>query len=136
MMRQMWRYWADMGWPTAAYVASVIAAIWLQRHLGAGWPRLAVALLPLPAVIWMAAAELARLRRRDELRQRIEMEVMTVAFALSFLLMVMAFFLHELAGLRFEPSSAVLFMSGSWIVGQVWVRARYRHGWLQDEDER
>ena len=131
------RYVADVGWPTAAYFASVLLAGWLTRQLEPGALRVAVAALPLPALAWMARAELMRLRRRDELRQRIEMEAMTIAFALSLgLVAMLAFFdLFGVFAVRL-PAVAVL-MTACWSGAHLWVRARYRYGWRADAgDER
>ena len=138
MNRQLKRYVADVadvGWPSAAYFASVIAAALLTRHVAPGTPRLLLAALPLPAILWLARAELLRLRRRDELRQRIELEAITAAFSVSFCLVIMLTFLKQFAEVDIGIEVVALLMGACWIGSQTWVRARYRYGWCEEKQE-
>ncbi len=136
MKRQFSRYVAAMAWPTAVYFLSVIVAALLTKRMDPGWPRMLVAALPLPAIVWLAQAELVRLQRRDELRQRIEQEAMTIAFATSFCVVAMLAFLDLFGALTISVPGVALLMALCWIGAQCWVRARYRYSWLQrDEDE-
>lgn len=135
MNGQLKRYIADVGWPAAAYFASVIAAALLTKHMAPGTLRLLVAALPLPAILWLARAELLRLRRRDELRQRIELEAMTAAFSVSFCVAAMLTFLKLFAGVETSIETLAMIMAVCWIGAQCWARARYHYGWRQTGDE-
>ncbi|NCT66473.1 MAG: hypothetical protein GXC76_02390 [Rhodanobacteraceae bacterium] len=129
------RYLADVGWPTATYFASVLLAAWLTRHVEPGALRMAVAALPLPAIAWMARAELMRLRRRDELRQRIEMEAMTIAFALSFGLVAMLTFFDLFGVFSVGLRAVAVLMAACWTGAHLWVRTRYHYDCLPGDAE-
>lgn len=135
MKTQLRRYVADVGWQTAAYFASVIVAALLTKHMQPGELRLLAAALPIPSILWLAQAELRRLRRRDELRQRIELEAMAAAFSVSFCLIVMLTFLKMFADVDTGIEIVALLMGACWIGAQTWVRARYRYGWCEEKPE-
>ena len=135
MNRSLSRYFAVMGWPTIAYFASVIAAALLCKVLQPGALRLLAAALPMPAILWLAWAERARLRRRDELRQRIEQEAMTIAFAISFCVAAMLAFLDLFGTFKTTVPAIALVMAACWSGAQIWVRMRYRYGWLHTDEE-
>jgi hypothetical protein len=126
------RYLADTGLATLAYFASVIAAALLSKQVDSLLPRVLVGALPLPALAWMAWVELTRLRRRDELRQRIELEAMTIAFAMSFGIVAALTFISLYGAIELPFHVAAFIMAACWFGAQVWVRARYRYWWLQD----
>ena len=123
------QYLADLGPPTAAYFISVVVAAVLAKHVEPGAWRLLLALLPMPATAWMAQAELSRLRRRDELRQRIELEAYTTAFVVAFCLLAALAFVKLFANVDVGIDVAVALMSGCWVAAHVWVRARYHYWW-------
>ena len=123
------QYLSDLGPPTAAYFISVVVAALLAKHVEPGAWRLLLALLPMPATLWMAHAELSRLRRRDELRQRIELEAYTTAFVVSFCLIAALVFCKMFADVEIDIEIAFLLMGVCWLGAQVWVRARYRYWW-------
>jgi hypothetical protein len=121
------RYMKDMGPVTLFYVASVFVAGVLSKRMDPGALRIAVALIPLPSIAWMAVAEMRRLRRRDELRQRIEVEAMTIAFSVSFCVIVMLTFLDLFGALQTSLPVAGMIMAVCWLAAQIWVRVRYRY---------
>lgn len=129
------RYVTEIGWPGAAYFASVIAAALLTRHMAPNTLRVLVAALPLPAILWLARAELLRLRRRDELRQRIELEAMTAAFSVSVGGVLMLTFLKLFADVDTGIEVVALLMGVCWFGAQCWARARYRYCWLHAHEE-
>ena len=129
------RYVAGTGWPLAAYLVSVIVAALLSRHMAPGWLRALASMLPLPAIVWLARAELLRLRRCDELRQRIELEAMAIAFSISFGTIVMLALLDVFGTLHITLTAVSLFMTACWIGTQLWVRARYRYACVETDDE-
>lgn len=135
-MRKPWqRYLIDVGPAALAYFATVIVSALVSKQMEPGVLRVLVAALPLPAIVWMARAEIVRLRRRDELRQRIELETMTIAFAVSFGLVVMLAFLDMNGAIDVPMSVAAMLMAACWVGAQVWVRMRYRYWWSHSESE-
>lgn len=123
------RYLADTWLPTLAYFASVIAAALLSKHTDSNLLRGLAGALPLPALAWMAWVELKRLRRRDELRQRIELEAMTIAFAVSFGVVAALTFIGLYGAIQLPLHVAAFVMATCWIGAQLWVRARYGYWW-------
>ncbi len=128
------RYLADTWLPTLAYFAAVVAAALLSERTASPVLRVLAGALPLPALAWMAWVELKRLRRRDELRQRIELEAMTIAFAVSFGVVAALTFIGMYGALELPLHLAAFIMAVCWIGAQLWVRARYRYWWLQGDD--
>lgn len=123
------RYLVDIGPPTLCYFVSVAVAMLLAKRIEPGFLRMLACLLPLPSVIWLAWAEIRRLGRRDELRRRIEVEAITVAFALSFGVIVTLTFL-ELGNAMTIPlpfATAGVLMSACWVIAHIIVRSRYRY---------
>ena len=129
------RYLIDMGPVSVFYVVSVLAASLLSKYLEPGLLRNLCAALPLPSILWMAHAELKRLRQRDELRQRIELEAMTIAFSVSICAITMLAFLELLAGIAITMPYAALLMVTCWIGAQLWTRLRYQYWWEHDDSE-
>lgn len=126
-MNRWKRYLIDMGPATLFYIASVLVAGIVSKRMEAGALRILVAMIPLPAIIWMAYAEMRRLRRRDELRQRVEVEAMTIAFSVSLCVIVMLTFLELFGALKTTIPVAGLIMCLCWLGAQIWVRLRYRY---------
>ena len=135
MNGQLRRYMAAVGWPTVAYLVSALAAALLTKHMAPGWLRAMVAILPLPSILWLAHAELLRLRRHDELRQRIELEAMTTAFSVSFCLVVMLTFLDLFGVIKVDIVAVAMLMVVCWIGAHIWVRTRYYYSCLQADKE-
>ncbi|MGA9341119.1 MAG: hypothetical protein WBV61_02145 [Rhodanobacteraceae bacterium] len=115
-----------IGWPLAAYVVSVIGAALLTKHMTPGIPRILASALPLPALLWVACAELLRLRKYDELRQRIELEGMSIAFSISYGTIAMLALLDAFGTLKADLTAVLVFMTVCWIGAQIWVRTRYQ----------
>ena len=126
-MNRWKRYLIDMGPVTLFYIASVFVAGVVSKRMEPGGLRILVAMIPLPSIVWMAYAEMRRLRRRDELRQRVEVEAMTIAFSVSFCVIVMLAFLDLFGALKTTIPVAGLIMSICWAGAQIWVRLRYRY---------
>ncbi len=129
------QYLIDAGPASLCYFAAVIVSALVTKQMEPGLLRLLVAALPLPAILWMAWAELRRLRKRDELRQRIELEAMTVAFAMSFGLVITLTFLDMNGAIDVPITIAGLLMAVCWGGAQMWVRMRYHYWWSETEKE-
>ena len=76
----------QMGFPTPVTVALLVAAtdivtsLLLARMELGQTARVAIALLPIPANVWLIAIILRSLRRLDEFLKRIQFEAVAVAF--------------------------------------------------------
>ena len=76
----------QMGFPTPVTVALLVAAtdiatsLLLARMELGQTARVAIALLPIPANVWLIAIILRTLRRLDEFLKRIQFEAVAVAF--------------------------------------------------------
>ncbi|MBX3698067.1 MAG: hypothetical protein R3F08_08060 [Dokdonella sp.] len=128
-MNTRWkRYLTDIGPAMLFYLASVIIAALLTKRIEPGAMRTLAAMLPLPSIVYLGYAELRRLRRRDELRQRIEIEAITIAFSVSFCLILMLCFLDLFGAFPVPVSVAAFLMTLCWAGAQLWVRMRY-HFW-------
>ena len=134
MNKPLRKYATTVGWAGAAYLASVIAAALLTKHMGPGGLRVLVSALPLPAILWLAWANLLRLRRHDELRQRIELEAMSIAFAVSFGTVAMLALFDAFGTFTVSLTAVTLFMTACWFGAQVWVRTRYRYACFEPDD--
>ena len=77
---------SQAGFPTPVTVALLVAATdivtsWLLARTELGQTaRVAIALLPIPANVWLIAIILRTLRRLDEFLKRIQFEAVAVAF--------------------------------------------------------
>ena len=125
-MNRWKRYMIDVGPPTLFLVASVIVAGVVGKRMDPGVLRIIVAMIPLPSIVWMAYTEVRRLRRRDELRQRIEVEAMTIAFLVPLGVVLMLTFLDSFGGLKIPLSVAAMVMCVCGLGAHFWVRLRYR----------
>ena len=77
---------SQIGFPTPVTVALLVAATdiftsWLLARMELSQTaRVAIALLPIPANVWLIAIILRTLRRLDEFLKRIQFEAVAVAF--------------------------------------------------------
>lgn len=134
MNQPLRKYATTVGWPGAAYLVSVIVAAMLTKHVAPGGLRVLVSALPLPAILWLARANLLRLRRLDELRQRIELEAMSIAFAVSFGTVAMLALFDAFGTFTVSLTAVTLFMTVCWFGAQIWVRTRYRYTCFAPDD--
>ncbi len=132
MLREIWyegstrRYW----WATAllmlAYVPACILAITRIDGIQSLPLRILAALAPMPFVLAFGWLEYHRIRRTDELRQRMELEAGMLALGVSFLVLT-AVGLLDNAGIVHVPLLlAIPLMSLIYIVAQVVAHRRYR----------
>ena len=125
-MNRWKRYMIDVGPPMLFVIASVIVAGVVSKRMDPGVLRILVAMIPLPSIVWAVYAEMRRLRRRDELRQRIEVEAMAIAYLVSLGVILMLTFLDKFGGLEIPLPLPALVMCVCGLVAHIWVRLRYR----------
>ena len=68
------RYYREMGWAMAAYVAVMLVWKRLLDLVSDTWLRVVVALLPALLVLWVIRAFVRYVRDSDEMQRRIELE--------------------------------------------------------------
>jgi hypothetical protein len=63
------------------YLIAILGSAWMVKHFpdAPGWQRMVIALLPLPAIVWVLVALLRRLLRKDELEARVELVAIAIA---------------------------------------------------------
>ncbi len=118
------RFWSAM----ALYLALVGLQSYLFAHAGlSGLPRIAVSLLPVLPVAFIAYAVVENLRRLDELERKVQFEAMAIAFGITSVLSIAYGFLENGAGA--PPINLVwvwAVLGLSWLVCYLIVRRWYR----------
>jgi hypothetical protein len=63
------------------YLIATYGSVWLVRHFPEAslWQRILIALLPLPAIVWVLVALMRRLLHKDELEARVELVAIAIA---------------------------------------------------------
>lgn len=120
------RYARAMWLPTTVLLLVVVAFGLLQRHLPPAGKAIGVAVL-MAGYGWVGWAEFRHMRGMDEMRRRIEMEAMMLAFIASVGLSMAMFFVNELklASVPFVAVPGVLV--GCYVLAHLWARLRYRY---------
>jgi peptidoglycan/LPS O-acetylase OafA/YrhL len=132
MFRDYWcagttrRYWWVTALLMAGYLPIFVAAVVSGPHIGSPWLRALVALAPLPFLIGFTWLEYRRIRRTDELRQRIELEAGLVALVASILLLTVLGLLDDLGVVRLPLIAATPLICLLYLGAQVWAHRRYR----------
>lgn len=117
-----------MLWSLAGYVVLLGGSAWLlsgDALSGSPW-RYAVALLPVPAAVGIAAAAIVRYRRMDEVLQRMHTTALTVAFVSTVLVAFVWGFLEGVGLPRLGGFGAFGVLVGSYVLTLLWTRSRYR----------
>jgi hypothetical protein len=76
---------------------------------------------------WCGWIEFRHLKRCDELRRRLELEAMMLAFISAAGIILTLFFANAMKLLDVPFSAALMVMMGCYLVCQVWARLRYRY---------
>jgi hypothetical protein len=121
------RYLTELAAALALYGLMLVGSIELLTHVAIATPwRDAVALSPMVGGLAGAWVILRELRRMDELQQRIQLEALGFAFALTALITFSYGFLEGLGYPRLSMFSAWPLMAVLWVVGLVLARRRYQ----------
>ncbi|PYF97232.1 hypothetical protein SAMN05216184_11616 [Georgenia satyanarayanai] len=111
-----------------AYAALLALSLWLlsgDRVTDPAW-RYVVALLPVPAGVGIVASGVARYRRMDEVLQHIHLLALCVAFAVTTVVTFTWGFLEGVGLPRLGAFGAFGLLVGSYALGLLWARGRYR----------
>lgn len=109
--------------------ASIVAGVWLSRHLGpdGGAIRVAAALLPLPFLVWLISTILRYARELDELERRLHLDALVIAAGGTTVLTLVIGSLQH-AGLlgRWSWDGVWLVLIACYLVGFAIAARRYR----------
>lgn len=132
MFKELWcdgatrRYWIVSALLMGAYIPTVILAMSKMESVQSPLLRALGALTPMPFVLAAVYLEYRRIRRTDELRQRMELEAGLLGLVVS-ILVVMALGLLDGAGVVKLPLlMAAPVMCVAYIGAQVWAHRHYK----------
>lgn len=112
--------------PTVLTVALAMCMHAFGHGQGPG-VRLALVVALMASYAWLGWTEYRQILRRDELRRRLEMEAMMLAFIASVGVTLTLFFLHAFELVQEPPVAALMVQMGCYVVAQLLVRFRYRY---------
>lgn len=132
MFKELWcagatrRYWWALAILAVTYVPTLLFALSTMKSIESPAWRALAALTPLPFLLAGVYLEYVRIRRTDELRQRMELEAGLLALVVS-VVVVMALGLLDDAGvielpLLFAPPV----MCVAYVGAQVWAHRHYQ----------
>jgi hypothetical protein len=120
------RYARAMWLPTTVMLAGLVVFGTLLRQLSPAGKAIGLAAL-MACYGWLGWAEFRHLQRMDEMRRRIEMEAMVLAFIASTGVTLTLFFADALK-LASVPLVAVpMVLVGCYVLAHLWARLRYRY---------
>jgi hypothetical protein len=132
MFREFWfagatrRYWWATALLMAGYVPVLLLAIETAPRIASPWLRGLAALAPVPFLAGFAWLEYARIRRTDELRQRMELEAGLLALVASVLLTTVLGLLDKAGVVRLPLLAAAPLACALYVGAQAWAHRRYR----------
>ena len=102
----------------------------LLCNVAEGWvplARLTLLVATMAGYAWLGWTEYRQIQLRDELRRRLEMEAMALAFIGAGGVLMLLFFMRvsKLAAVPFDAAPAS--MAGCYLLSQFWARLRYRY---------
>jgi uncharacterized protein YacL len=112
--------------PTTVMIAVVVLFGLLARYLPVAGKIVAVAVL-MGAYAWTGWSEFRHLQHMDEMRRRLEMEAMVLAFIGGAGVVLALFFLDALKVVQVPFVAAPLVLVGSYVLAHLWARLRYRY---------
>lgn len=124
--KQTRRYLAAILPPLLLVLAVLVLLAVLNDGLSPGW-RAALVLLLAPSYGWLGWVEYRQMLLRDELRRRLEMESLALAFIVSGGLLLMLFLLNGFKVVVVPFDAVPVVMLACYAGGQVWARLRYRY---------
>lgn len=126
MNKLLHRYARHMWLPTTVMVVVVLAFSLFARRLPPAGRIAAVAVL-MAAYAWTGWAEFRHMQRMDEMRRRLEMEAMVLAFIGGAGVVLALFFLNALKVAAVPFVAAPVVLLGCYVLAQLWARLRYRY---------
>lgn len=132
MFKELWfagatrRYWWASALLMLAYLPTVIFAMSKVESIQSPPLRALAALSPMPFVLGFAYIEYLRIRRTDELRQRMELEAGLIGLIVSILALTALGLLDNAGVIKLPLLFAPPFMCVAYIGAQIWAHRHYR----------
>jgi len=112
--------------PAVLALVAVPLAMHFEKSLGPLGKSVCLALVML-CYGWCGWVEFRHLRQCDELRRRLALEAMMLAFISAAGIILTLFFANAMKLLDVPFSAALLVMLGCYVVCEIWARLRYRY---------
>jgi hypothetical protein len=126
MNKPVKRYARAIWLPTTVMLVGLVVFGALLRQLSPAGKAIGLVAL-MACYVWLGWAEFRHLQRMDEMRRRIEMEAMVLAFITSTGVTLTLFFADALK-LASVPLVAVpMVLVGCYVLAHLWARLRYRY---------
>ncbi|UGB38302.1 hypothetical protein [Frateuria soli] len=126
-MNSLLRRYARRLWlPTTVMLVVVVLFLRYARELSPAGKLIAAAAL-LASYAWTGWAEFRHMQLMDEMRRRLEMEAMVLAFIAGTGIVLGMFFLNALKLVAMPFAAAPMALFGCYVLAQLWARLRYRY---------
>jgi len=126
MDKQNRNYLRAVRLPMAVLLLAIALFGVAMHHLGPIGRVAALAVL-MGCYVWTGWAEFQQIQRMDEMRRRLEMEAMVVAFIAASGVILLLFFVQSIKLARVPFVVAPLALWGCYLLAHVWARLRYRY---------
>lgn len=132
MFRELWcegatrKYWWASAFLMLGYLPTIVFAVSKMESIQSPALRALVALSPMPFIMGLAYAEYLRIRRTDELRQRVELEAGLVGMVVSILALTALGLLDNAGVIRVSLMTAPPLMCFFYVCAQIWAHRHYR----------
>ncbi|MBP1474257.1 hypothetical protein J7I44_08095 [Frateuria sp. MAH-13] len=126
MNRLLRRYARRLWLPSTVMIVVVVLFLRYARELSPAGKLIAAAAL-LASYAWTGWAEFRHMQLMDEMRRRLEMEAMVLAFIAGTGIVLALFFLNALKLVAMPFAAAPMALFGCYVVAQLWARLRYRY---------
>lgn len=120
------RYARRLWLPTTVMLVVVVLFLRYARQLSPAGKLIAAAAL-LASYAWTGWAEFRHMQLMDEMRRRLEMEAMVLAFIAGTGIVLAMFLLNALKLVAMPFAAAPMALFGCYVLAQLWARLRYRY---------
>ncbi|MGN2253084.1 hypothetical protein ACFWZ4_06885 [Frateuria sp. GZRe12] len=112
--------------PLAVLLAAIALYAVSVRHLGPAGRAIALAAL-MACYVWAGWTEFQQIRRMDEMRRRLEMEAMVLAFIANSGVILLLYFVRASKLVDVPFVVAPLALWSCYLLAHLWARLRYRY---------
>jgi hypothetical protein len=127
MDKKWWKQYARAILPPAVLTVGLAMCLRTFGHGQGPGVRLAQVAALMASYTWLGWTEYRQILRRDELRRRLEMEAMMLAFIASVGIILALFFLRAFKLVQDRPDMVLMVQLGCYLAAQLLVRFRYRY---------
>ncbi len=132
MFKELWcagatrKYWWANALLLAGYVPTIAFALSKMESIHSPTLRALAALSPMPFIAGFVYIEYLRVRRTDELRQRMELLAGVIGFVVATLVLMALGLLDRVGVVHVPLVMAAPIMCGIYALAQIWAHRRYR----------